>query len=742
MKLTFLSVAVMVSLGSSIAYGAASQQDALSTAPTNQTWWPSLLDLGPLRQNHPASNPYGDHFKYSDEFKTLNLDEIKKDIQVLLTTSQPWWPSDYGNYGPFFIRMAWHSAGTYRTIDGRGGAAGGQQRFEPLNSWPDNANLDKARRLLWPIKQKYGKKISWADLMVLTGNASLESMGFKTLGFAGGREDDWEPDLVYWGPEKKWLTSQRFDENHHLKGPLGATEMGLIYVNPQGPNGNSDPLAAAKDIRESFGRMAMNDEEIVALIAGGHSFGKAHGAKNPDKCLGPAPAGSPIESQGFGWNNKCGKGNAEDTVTSGLEGAWTASPTQFTSQYLNHLMLYDWVKAKSPAGAVQWIPKDRALDNLVPDAHIANKRHAPIMLTTDITLKVDPAFKVITQRFQQDPAAFSEAFAKAWFKLTHRDMGPRSRYIGSEIPAEEFIWQDPLPKLGHSLIDVNDVKVLKSRIIASGLNPSSLVKTAWASASTFRYTDSRGGANGARIRLSPQKDWPVNDPVELSNVIHTMETIAEDFNNNATSGKKVSVADLIVLGGSAAIEQAAKKGGHEIEVAFTPGRVDAAQDQTDIHSFSVLEPTADGFRNYYTMNDSRSPAELLVDRASLLKLTVPETVVLVGGLRSLNANANQSLHGIMTQQPGTLSNDFFINLLDTSVDWKKSSKENGIYEGRERVSGQLKWTASSVDLIFGSNSEFRAVAEAYATKDGNDQFVKDFAAAWTKVMNLDRFDLK
>ncbi|MEY2700857.1 MAG: catalase/peroxidase [Pseudomonadota bacterium] len=722
---------------------AASSRSPEYTPPqTNKDWWPALLDLSPLRQHSLSSNPYGGSFKYADEFKTLNLDEVKQDIRQVLTTSQPWWPADYGNYGPFFIRMAWHSAGTYRTIDGRGGAAGGQQRFEPLNSWPDNANLDKARRLLWPIKQKYGKKISWADLIVLTGNVSLESMGFKTLGFAGGREDDWEPDVVYWGPEKKWLTSQRFDDKHHLKGPLGATEMGLIYVNPQGPNGSSDPIAAAKDIREAFGRMAMNDEEIVALIAGGHTFGKAHGAHNPDKCLGPAPAGAPIEHQGLGWSNKCGKGNAEDTVTSGLEGAWTASPTQFTNQYLNHLMLFDWVKSKSPAGAVQWIPADRSLHGMVPDAHLADKRHPPIMLTTDITLKADPAFNAIAQRFQKDPAAFSDAFAKAWFKLTHRDMGPRARYVGSEIPAQVFIWQDPLPEVDHPLIEAADIKALKSQIINSGLTIPALVKTAWASASTFRYTDARGGANGARIRLLPQKNWVVNDPAEVAGVLRTLENIAGDFNQAQTNGKKVSVADLIVLGGSAAIETAAKRGGQAIEVPFTPGRVDATQDQTDINSFSVLEPTADGFRNYYASQNSSSPTELLVERASLLRLTIPETTVLIAGLRSLNANVNQSSHGILTQRPETLSNDFFVNLLDDSTQWTKSSKTEGIFEGHDKASGNLKWTATPVDLILGSNSEFRAVAEVYGASDGNEKFVKDFVLAWTKVMNLDRFDLK
>lgn len=742
MRYTILFTAVILSLGSTTVFPASTPKDAPLSAPTNQSWWPYLLDLSPLRQHNATSNPYGDHFKYADEFKSLNLDDVKKDIREVLTTSQPWWPADYGNYGPFFIRMAWHSAGTYRTIDGRGGASGGQQRFEPLNSWPDNANLDKARRLLWPIKQKYGKKISWADLMVLTGNVSLETMGFKTLGFAGGREDDWEPDLVYWGPEKKWLTSDRFDEKQHLKGPLGATEMGLIYVNPQGPNGNSDPLAAAKHIREAFGRMAMNDEEIVALIAGGHTFGKSHGAHNPDKCIGAEPAAATIENQGLGWNNKCGKGHAEDTVTSGLEGAWTADPTHFTTQYLDHLLLLDWVKTKSPAGAVQWVPSNRSLNSMVPDAHLKDKRHPPIMLTTDITLKEDPAFRVITERFQKDPQAFSDAFARAWFKLTHRDMGPRSRYLGPEVPSQEFIWQDPLPKNDHALMTSDDIKNLKAEIAKAGLSIPSLVRTAWASASTFRYTDGRGGANGARIRLQPQKTWAVNDPAESAQVISTLEKIAQDFNQKHPNGTQVCIADLIVLGGSVAIEQAAKRGGQEIDVGFTPGRVDASQDQTDVQSFGVLEPTADGFRNYFSSSNTHPPAEALVDRASLLKLTIPETAVLVAGLRALNANAAQSPNGVLTQRPETLSNDFFINLLDMSTIWSKSAKSEGLYEGRDRNNGQVKWTATPVDLIFGSNSEFRAVAEAYGSKDGNEQFVKDFVAAWVKVMNLDRFDLQ
>lgn len=714
----------------------------LSDSPNNRTWWPILLDLTPLRQQKGNSNPYGPQFNYSEEFKSLNLLEVKRDIQTILGTSQAWWPADYGNYGPFFIRMAWHSAGTYRTIDGRGGAAGGQQRFEPLNSWPDNANLDKARRLLWPVKQKYGRKISWADLMVLTGNVALESMGFKTLGFAGGREDDWEADEVYWGSEKKWLASERFDTTGHLKGPLGATEMGLIYVNAEGPDGKSDPLAAAKHIREAFGRMAMNDEEIVALIAGGHTFGKAHGAHNPKKCIGPEPAAAPIESQGLGWQNKCGKGSAEDTVTSGLEGAWTGNPTRFTTQYLDHLLLFNWVKSKSPSGAIQWVPSDESLNSMVPDAHLASKRHPPIMLTTDITLREDLGFRTIAERFQKNPDQFQEAFAKAWFKLTHRDMGPRSRYVGNDIPAQEFIWQDPLPKRDSALIQATEIKALKEKIIQSGLPVSMLVKTAWAAASTFRSTDYRGGANGARIRLSPQKDWAANDPLDTAKVISTLEKVSQEFNQKQATGKKVSLADLIVLGGNAAIEEAAKRAGHTIEVPFTPGRVDASQEQTDVLSFSVLEPKADGFRNYYETDNSRSPVELLVDRASLLGLTVPETAVLVAGLRSLNANSGQTGYGVLTQRPETLSNDFFINLLDSSIDWRKSPKTEGLYDGYDRLSGQLRWSATSVDLIFGSNSELRAVAEAYGSKDAHQQFVSDFSAAWNKVMNLDRFDIR
>jgi len=707
---------------------------------SNQFWWPEQLDLSPLRQHAAESDPMGGDLKYAEEFEGLDLDALKKDIKTLMTTSQDWWPADYGTYGPFFIRMAWHSAGTYRVADGRGGAGGGQQRFEPLNSWPDNANLDKARRLLWPIKQKYGQKISWADLMVLTGNVALESMGFKTFGFAGGREDDWEPDLVYWGPETRMLADERYTGDRKLENPLAAVQMGLIYVNPEGPNGNPDPIAAATDIRETFGRMAMNDEETVALIAGGHTFGKAHGAHDPSKCLGPAPAAAGIEEQGLGWNNKCGKGNAEDTVTSGLEGAWSSNPTAWTTQYLDNLFAFEWVQTKSPAGAIQWVPDDESMANLVPDAHDPSKRHAPIMFTTDLSLKFDPSYRKIAKRFQENPEEFELAFAKAWFKLTHRDMGPRARYLGAEVPAEALIWQDPVPAVDHALIDAADITKLKSEILASGLTVPELVRTAWASAVTFRGTDMRGGANGARIRLAPQKTWEVNNPAELAKVLKRLEGIQKDFNRTQSGGKQVSLADLIVLGGSAAIEQAAKNAGHDVQVPFTPGRTDASQEQTDANSFAVLEPTADGFRNYFGNGNRRSPAEMLVDRANLLTLTMPEMTVLVGGMRALNANAGQSEHGVFTDQPGTLSNDYFVNLLDMSTQWSKSSTSEGIYEGRDRGTGELKWSATPVDLVFGSNSELRAIAEVYAADDAGEMLVLDFADAWTKVMNLDRFD--
>ncbi|MGE0821127.1 MAG: catalase/peroxidase HPI [Candidatus Binatia bacterium] len=709
---------------------------------SNQFWWPEQLDLSPLRQHAAESNPMGQDFNYAAEFKSLDLDAVKTDIKKLLTTSQDWWPADYGHYGPFFIRMAWHSAGTYRVADGRGGAGGGQQRFEPLNSWPDNANLDKARRLLWPIKQKYGRKISWADLMVLTGNVALESMGFKTFGFAGGREDDWEPDLVYWGPEDTWLGDKRYSGDRKLEKPLAAVQMGLIYVNPEGPNGNPDPIAAAKDIRETFGRMAMNDEETVALIAGGHTFGKAHGAADPSKCMGPEPAAAGIEEQGLGWKNKCGSGNAGDTITSGLEGAWSVNPIAWTTQYLDNLFAFEWVQTRSPAGAVQWIPKDGDASKLVPDAHDPSKRHAPIMFTTDLSLKFDPSYQKIAKRFQENPEELKLAFARAWFKLTHRDMGPRARYIGVEAPNEELLWQDPVPAVDHELIDAKDVAELKSKILSSELTLPELVRTAWASASSFRGTDMRGGANGARIRLAPQNNWEVNQPAELEKVLKRLESIQKDFNRAQSNGKKVSLADLIVLGGSAAIEQAAKKAGHDVQVPFAPGRTDASQEQTDVTSFAVLEPTADGFRNYFGNGNRRSPAEMLVDRASLLTLTVPEMTVLVGGMRALNANAGQSGHGVFTDRPGTLSNDFFVNLLDLSTQWTKSSTAEGVYEGHDRGTGKLRWTATPVDLIFGSNSELRAVAEVYAFDDSRQKFVRDFVTAWTKVMNLDRFDLK
>lgn len=709
---------------------------------SNQFWWPEQLDLGPLRDHDAASNPYGEDFNYAEAFKSVDLEALKKDIETVMKTSQDWWPADYGHYGPFFIRMAWHSAGTYRVADGRGGAGGGQQRFEPLNSWPDNANLDKARRLLWPIKQKYGRNVSWADLIVLTGNVAMESMGFETFGFAGGREDDWEPDLVYWGPENKMLASdKRYSGDRKLEKPLAAVQMGLIYVNPEGPNGNPDPLAAAKDIRATFGNMAMNDEEIVALIAGGHSFGKAHGAGKPADCVGPEPAAAGIEEQGLGWMNKCGKGNAGDTITSGLEGAWTSTPTAWSMLYLDNLLRFEWVQTKSPAGAVQWIPKDESASTLVPDAHDRSKRHAPIMFTTDLSLKEDPEFLKISKRFLDNPKEFDLAFAKAWFKLIHRDMGPRARYVGAEVPAEELLWQDPIPAVDYQLIDDQDVAKLKSQIIDSGLTVPELVGTAWASAASYRGTDMRGGANGARVRLAPQKDWAANNPDELAKVLKKLEKIQQDFNKAQSGGKQVSLADVIVLGGSAAVEQAAKKGGHDVKVPFTPGRADASQKQTDVKSFAMLEPTADGFRNYFGNGNSGSPAEMLVDRADLLTLTVPEMTVLVGGMRALNANTGQAAHGVFTDQPGTLSNDFFVNLLDMSTQWSKSSKSEGVYEGRDRATGKVKWTATPVDLIFGSNSELRAVAEVYAADDAQEMFVLDFVDAWNKVMTLDRFDL-
>jgi len=674
---------------------------------SNQFWWPEKLDLGPLRQHTAESSPLDKDFNYAKEFNKLDIDALKKDIELLMKTSQDWWPSDYGHYGPFFIRMAWHSAGTYRVLDGRGGGDGGQQRFEPLNSWPDNANLDKARRLLWPIKSKYGNQISWADLMVLSGNVALESMGFKTIGFAGGRTDDWEADLVYWGPEKKFLADERYKEGRKLDNPLAAVQMGLIYVNPEGPNGNPDPLAAAKDIRETFGRMAMNDEETLALIAGGHTFGKAHGKADPSKCVGAEPAAAGIEEQGFGWKNKCGKGNGGDTITSGLEGAWSASPTQWTTQYLTNLFAYEWVQTKSPAGATQWIPKDDAAANLVPDAHNPVERHAPIMFTTDIALKTDPSYQKIAKRFLDNPKEFELAFAKAWFKLTHRDMGPRTRYIGKDVPQEVFIWQDPIPQVDHKLITAKDAEDLKHQILKSGLSVPELVKTAWASAASFRSTDKRGGANGARIRLAPQKDWLVNDPVVLNRTLAQLENIQTHFNQIQKNGKKVSLADVIVLAGNAGIEQAAKLSGVTIKVPFTPGRMDASQEQTDVNTFAVLEPKADAFRNYYSADSLMSPTQMLIDKANTLNLTVPEMTALIGGMRVLNTNTGNITQGVLTSTPGTLSNDFFINLLDMSTKWQKSSDSEAIYDGIDRKTGILKWTATPVDLIFGSHSELR-----------------------------------
>ncbi|QHJ10369.1 Catalase-peroxidase [Paraglaciecola mesophila] len=710
---------------------------------TNTFWWPEQLNLQPLRQNDAKSNPLGGDFNYADAFKTLDLAIVKSDIKALLTSSQDWWPADYGHYGPFFVRMAWHSTGTYRMSDGRGGGAGGQQRFEPLNSWPDNVSLDKARRLLWPIKQKYGRSLSWADLMVLTGNVAMESMGFTIYGFAGGREDDFEPDLVYWGPEKEWLGgNERYSGERKLEEPLAAVQMGLIYVNPEGPNGNHDPISAAADIRDVFARMAMNDEETVALIAGGHTFGKAHGAHKPDECLDPAPAGAAIEEQGLGWKNKCGKGNAEDTITSGLEGAWSVSPTQWTMQYLDNLFGFEWVKTQSPAGATQWIPKGNAGANLVPDAHVKSKRHAPIMFTTDLALKEDPQYRKIAERFHANPKEFELAFSKAWFKLTHRDMGPRARYVGDEAPTDDFLWQDPIPSVDYALIDKRDIQHLKTKLLDGDVTPAQLVKTAWAAAASFRATDMRGGANGARIQLTPQKDWEVNDPDELNTVLTFLNKVKKDFNDGQSGNKQVSLADLIVLGGAAAIEHAASKNDFDVEVPFIPGRSDATQAQTEVGSFAVLEPKADGFRNYYAQGNTLSPVEMLVDKANTLDLSVPEMSVLMAGLRVMNTNADGSDRGVLTDNPGTLNNDFFVNLLDMSTRWEKAKDKQDLYIGIDRKSNKQRWSASSVDLIFGSNSELRAVAEVYASDDAHQQFVDDFVKAWTKVMTLDRFDLR
>ncbi len=708
---------------------------------SNRDWWPNQLNLRILHQNSAMSNPMGEEFNYAEEFRKLDLEAVKKDLHTLMTDSQDWWPADFGHYGPLFIRMAWHSAGTYRTGDGRGGAGSGTQRFAPLNSWPDNANLDKARRLLWPIKQKYGKQISWADLMILAGNCALESMGFKTFGFGGGREDVWEPEEdIYWGTEREWLGDKRYSGDRELENPLAAVQMGLIYVNPEGPNGNPDPLAAAKDIRETFARMAMNDEETVALIAGGHTFGKTHGAGDAS-LVGPEPEAAGIEEQGLGWISKFGTGKGGDTITSGLEVTWTSTPTKWSSNFFWNLFGYEWELTKSPAGGHQWRPKHGAGANSVPDAHDPAKRHAPAMLTTDLALRFDPVYEKISRRFYENPDQFADAFARAWFKLTHRDMGPRSRYLGPEVPTEELIWQDPVPAVDHDLIDAADIAELKAKILAAGLSIPELVSTAWASASTFRGSDKRGGANGARIRLAPQKDWEVNQPDQLKAVLQTLEGIQEEFNSAQSGGKRVSLADLIVLGGCAAVEQAASMSGHDVTIPFTPGRTDASQEQTDVESFAVLEPIADGFRNYQKAKYAVSAEELLVDRAQLLTLTAPEMTVLVGGMRVLNANFGQSQHGVFTNRPGTLTNDFFVNLLDMSTAWKATAEDADIFEGRDRATGELKWTGTRADLIFGSNSQLRALAEVYGCEDSQEKFLRDFAAAWTKVMNLDRFDL-
>ena len=709
---------------------------------SNQHWWPNQLNLKILHQNSPQSDPMGKDFDYAEEFRTLDLDALKNDIDALMTTSQDWWPADYGHYGGLFIRMAWHSAGTYRIGDGRGGAASGTLRFAPLNSWPDNANLDKARRLLWPIKQKYGRKISWADLMIFTGNRALESMGFKTFGFAGGREDVWEPEEdIYWGPESTWLGDERYSGDRDLENPLGAVQMGLIYVNPEGPNGSGDPLAAARDIRETFARMAMNDEETVALIAGGHTFGKTHGAADPDKYVGPEPEGATLEEQGLGWRNSFGSGKGGDSITSGLEGAWTTEPAKWDNNFFDNLFGYEWEQVTSPAGATQWTPTDPAAQGTVPDAHDPSKTHAPTMLTTDLALRMDPTYAPISKRFHENPNEFADAFAKAWYKLTHRDMGPRTRCLGPLVPAEPQLWQDPVPDVSHELIDAQDIADLKGKILASGLSISQLVSTAWASAATFRGTDKRGGANGARIRLAPQKDWEVNNPAELTKVLQTLEQIQTEFNSSQSKGKMVSLADLIVLGGCAAVEEAAKNAGHDVQVPFSAGRTDALQEQTDVDSFAVLEPSADGFRNYLGVGHRRSAEELLVDRGHMLTLTAPEMTVLVGGLRVLNANVGQSELGVFTKRPETLTNDFFVHLLDMNTKWQASSTSEAVFEGQDRGTDKLKWTGTAVDLVFGSNSQLRAIAEVYACGDSQQAFVRDFVSAWDKVMNLDRFDL-
>jgi len=713
-------------------------------AHTNADWWPNQVNVNILHQHSPKSDPMGKEFNYAEEFKTLDLNAVIKDLHVLMTDSQEWWPADFGHYGPLFIRMAWHSAGTYRIGDGRGGAGSGQQRFAPLNSWPDNVNLDKARRLLWPIKQKYGRKISWADLMILAGNVALDSMGFKTFGFGGGRADVWEPEELNWGPEGTWLADERYSGDRNLENPLGAVQMGLIYVNPEGPNGKPDPIAAARDIRETFARMAMNDEETVALIAGGHTFGKTHGAGVPAQYVGNEPEGANIEDQGFGWKNKLGKGHSGDTIGSGLEVIWTTTPTKWSNNFFTNLFGYEWELTKSPAGAHQWTPKNGAGKATVPDAHDPSKHHAPSMLTTDLALRLDPDYEKISRRFYEHPDQFADAFARAWFKLTHRDMGPIARYLGPLVPKEVLVWQDPVPAVDHKLIEEKDVATLKAKILASGLSISQLVTTAWASAASFRGSDKRGGANGARIRLAPQKDWEVNQPAELAKVLPKLEAIQKEFNSsqsNGNRGKKISLADLIVLGGNAAVEEAAKKAGHEVKIPFSPGRTDASQEQTDVHSFAAMEPVADGFRNYLRSGQVLSAEELLLDRAQLLTLTAPEMTVLIGGMRALNASFGQAKHCVFTNRPETLTNDFFVNLLDMNTRWDPSSTSEGVYEGRDRATGKIKWTGTRVDLVFGSNSQLRAIAEVYACDDSKEAFVKDFAAAWTKVMNLDRYDL-
>lgn len=711
--------------------------------PRNRDWWPNQLRINILRQHSSLSNPMDESFDYAAAFKSLDLEAVKKDLFELMTTSQDWWPADYGHYGPFFIRMAWHSAGTYRIADGRGGAGFGTQRFAPLNSWPDNANLDKARLLLWPIKQKYGRKISWADLLILAGNCALESMDLKPFGFAGGRADVWEPaEDIYWGSETEWLGDKRYTENRDLENPLAAVQMGLIYVNPEGPNGNPDPLAAAHDIRETFGRMAMNDEETVALIAGGHTFGKTHGAADPGKHVAPEPAGAGIEEQGLGWRNSFGTGHGADTITSGIEGAWTTTPAKWSNDYFDHLFGFEWELTKSPAGAHQWQPMGGAGADMIPDAHDANKKHAPFMLTTDLSLRVDPAYEKISRNFHENPEYFADTFSRAWFKLTHRDMGPVSRYLGPDVPTEELIWQDPVPALTHELVNEQDITALKNKLIEAGLTVEQLVSTAWASAFTFRGSDKRGGANGARIRLAPQKDWEVNNPAALATVLQQLETIQNDFNSTQSDGKMISMADLIVLGGCAGIEQAAKNAGHAITVPFTAGRTDASQEQTDVQSFDALEPAADGFRNYLNPQHKSSAEEMLIDRAQLLTLTAPEMTVLLGGMRVLNTSFGSTQHGVFTKRPGALTNDFFVNLLDMGTTWKATSDTQNVFVGSDRNTGEIKWTGSRVDLIFGSNSELRAIAEVYACSDAGDQFVKDFVAAWNKMMNADRFDLK